>query len=297
MEILRRKCSILPLHDLIYLVQEGKSVPRHGCVVTFDDGYQDNLTNAKPILEHHDVPATVYVATGGIGSQREFWWDDLDRLLLQEGRLPGRFDFQWNGRQFQGDLGSAAVYEGPDYEKNRAWHVLLREDPTPRHALYRTLHNHLRGLSDSDRSQMVQDLAAWSGLPVEGRPSHLLMRPEGIVELTSGGLIDVGAHTVTHSILFSLTPQEQSWEIKESKRRLEEILGKAVPSFAYPFGGQCDYTPETVQIVKEAGYSSACSNFEDHASRFSDPYQLPRYLVRNWDGETFERVLSGWLKG
>jgi peptidoglycan/xylan/chitin deacetylase (PgdA/CDA1 family) len=56
--------------------------------VTFDDGYADNLYGAKPLLEHYDVPATVFVTAGYLGSQREFWYDELERILLHTGPLP-----------------------------------------------------------------------------------------------------------------------------------------------------------------------------------------------------------------
>ena len=50
-------------------------------VITFDDGYRDNLLVAKPILEEHGLPATVFVTTGYVGSNRDFWWDELESLL------------------------------------------------------------------------------------------------------------------------------------------------------------------------------------------------------------------------
>ena len=57
-------------------------LPRDAVALTFDDGYSDNLCEAKPILEAADVPATVFLTTGRIGTEKEFWWDELARMVL-----------------------------------------------------------------------------------------------------------------------------------------------------------------------------------------------------------------------
>jgi peptidoglycan/xylan/chitin deacetylase (PgdA/CDA1 family) len=58
-----------------------RSPPRRRTfAVTFDDGYADNLHLAKPILEKHGVPATVFVTSGFVGGEREFWWDEIEAL-------------------------------------------------------------------------------------------------------------------------------------------------------------------------------------------------------------------------
>jgi peptidoglycan/xylan/chitin deacetylase (PgdA/CDA1 family) len=57
-------------------------VPRRAVVVTFDDGYADNLHAALPLLEEFGVPATMFVTSGNRGG--EFWWDRLARLQLPE---------------------------------------------------------------------------------------------------------------------------------------------------------------------------------------------------------------------
>ena len=68
-------------------------------MVTFDDGYADNLWNAKPLLERYDVPAAVFVTTGYAGQDREFWWDELETLLLERaGRCRKRCTLNINGR-------------------------------------------------------------------------------------------------------------------------------------------------------------------------------------------------------
>ena len=58
------------------------AIPPGSVVITFDDGYADNLAAAKPRLESHGVPAIFFVATDYVEEQREFWWDELERCLL-----------------------------------------------------------------------------------------------------------------------------------------------------------------------------------------------------------------------
>jgi peptidoglycan/xylan/chitin deacetylase (PgdA/CDA1 family) len=89
----------IPLQQLVEALQEGK-VPARAVVVTFDDGYPDNLHEAMPLLERYDISATMFVTAGQLGSQREPWWDELDRLLLQPGILPPKLRLNINGSTF-----------------------------------------------------------------------------------------------------------------------------------------------------------------------------------------------------
>ena len=66
---------------------KARDLPSDAVALTFDDGYRDNLINAKPLLVEHEVPASIFLATGYIGKKREFWWDELARLTL--GRRDG----------------------------------------------------------------------------------------------------------------------------------------------------------------------------------------------------------------
>jgi peptidoglycan/xylan/chitin deacetylase (PgdA/CDA1 family) len=61
---------------------ERGNLPANAVAVTFDDGYVDNLTTAKPRLERAGIPACVFVATGYVGGGKEFWWDELARIIL-----------------------------------------------------------------------------------------------------------------------------------------------------------------------------------------------------------------------
>src|SRR5262245_28817167 len=91
------------------------------------------------------------------------------------------------------------------------------------------------------------------------RPAQRPPFPEEAGSLAQGGLVDVGAHTLTHPCLAALPAAAQRDEIGRGKVRLEGVLGRPVSEFAYPYGRLCDYTRETVGLVKEAGFSLACS--------------------------------------
>ena len=87
LESIRRVATPMSLVDFVRARQSG-DLPERAVVVTFDDGYVDNFEVALPILRQHRVPATLFVATCNIGTDREFWWDRLETLLLATGTLP-----------------------------------------------------------------------------------------------------------------------------------------------------------------------------------------------------------------
>ena len=119
-----------------------------------------------------------------------------------------------------------------------------------------------------------------------------MLLPDEVFRLAEGGLIEVGAHTVTHPVLSALPAARQHPEIHNSKSQLENILRRPVNSFAYPYGGRSDYTRETISLVRQAGFTCACSNYSDVVRRGSDLFPLPRVLVRDWDGEEFAQRLN-----
>lgn len=291
LEILREYGNPLHLQELTKKL--GNQQPMHrSIVVTFDDGYADNFYNAKPLLEKYDIPATVFVTTGRINQKQEFWWDELDRLLLQPSTLPSLLELNINGRTYQWELGKATNYSEADFELNCHWRMEKEEDANPRNTLYRALYRELHLLPMDERDKLLDEIRIWANAEPVGRSTHRALSNDEILALELGGLIEIGAHTVTHPFLSQLSIAAQRDEIQLSKNYLEEILGHLVTSFSYPNG---NYTLEISSLVREVGFNCACCSVAGRVESNSNSFLLPRVVVENWNGETFARFLSRYF--
>lgn len=271
MDVLKR--SAWPVMELAKLTAAiaDRRMPARSVVVTFDDGYADNLHTAKPILERLGVPATVFVATGDGGRGEEFYWDECEQLILAGRAATQRLRI---GRRELDVIGA------PGSEPRRRACVeacdVLREMPP------------------AERREAMRHVRAWAGVSQPTvRPTHRTMTDAEIVQLASGEIVEVGAHTENHPALPSLSLPEQRDEIARSKTRLESILGRPVTSFAYPYGL---HDAAVINAVRAAGFKRACSTLEHAARHASDELCLPRFDMGNCDGETFARKLR-WAIG
>ena len=279
----------MQLRDLVRLIRTGIPAPRRAVVVTFDDGYADNLYQAKPLLEQHEIPATVFVTTIYTETQREFWFDELEQLVLTPGRLPCTLHIDRREIRIHADLGDAEEYSVADCHRYSAWAFRECCDPTARHRLFRTLHDSLKPLYHDLRLAAIGWLQEWSGSSLTVRNSHRPLSSDELTRLGEGKLIEIGAHSDTHPVLSSLPAALQRKEIVQCKTYLENLLGCPVTSFAYPYGHPNDFTRETADILIEAGFECACSTIHGQVGRGADLFQLPRVYVGNWDKETFRR--------
>ncbi|MEI6239530.1 MAG: polysaccharide deacetylase family protein [Planctomycetia bacterium] len=296
LEAIRRVGRPMSLRRFVEALRTG-AAPPDAIVVTFDDGYADNLLNAKPILEALEVPATVFVTTGPLDEPgHEPWWDVLERVLLLPGHLPDAMTLATvQGRQtFQ--LGAASRYGEEEARRLAGWSVLSRDTPTPRHHLYRFLHKVLLNLrDDTARRAAIAHIRRWANDEADCRPRHRFMTRAEVAQLAEGGLVEVGAHTVTHPILARLPADVQRTEILESRQVLETIIGRPPLLFAYPYGFIGSFNTDTVDILRQGEFLGAVTTVQSPTRRGADPFQIPRMVVRDWPGAVFEANLTAFI--
>jgi peptidoglycan/xylan/chitin deacetylase (PgdA/CDA1 family) len=291
LEVLHKYYHPMRLDKLVE-AWHARRLPHRAVAVTLDDGYYDCLQHARPLFERHQVPATVFVVSGRVVDRREFWWDELEALLLQPGELPASLRLQVGGQQHVWELGEAARYSQEQWERHRDWNYEMKDAPTERQQVFHSLWRLLHSLPEEEREAIMDELVAWAGADRAPRATHRTLTPEEVPQLAQGGLVEVGAHTVTHPVLSRLTAAAQQRQIERSKSDLETMLGRRVASFSYPHGQPDDYTAETVALVERAGFASACAASGGVVWRDTNRFQLPRNSVPDCDGEAFARRLS-----
>jgi peptidoglycan/xylan/chitin deacetylase (PgdA/CDA1 family) len=239
LQLLRDRFRVVSLSELSEALAVRRPMSR-AVVISFDDGYRDNLLTAKPLLEREGLPATVFVTTGYLGAGRDFWWEELEAFCASSGQAS------------------------------------------------RKLWEKLQPLTHEERAERLDEL--WESIDAPPPEPSLPLSVAELERLADSTLIEIGAHTVTHPHLSSLSVDRQREEIQVSKGSLAEITGRPVEAFSYPHG---DFSDLTVDVVRSAGFKTACTTHSGPvAQRRSEPLVLPRVQVENWDAETLEGMLE-----
>lgn len=280
LQCLRKHYSVLSLGSLVQSLKD-RQLPHRAVVLTFDDGYLDNYLNAKPLLEQYDIPATVFVSTGYVDANREFWWDELEGLLLVTPNVPEQIALPSNGTVYHWDLSEGS--NSSDIGQ-----------PTARTRVYSGLYQLLRPLSQEQREPILEKLRSQIQGGERGRADYRAMTSQEVTQLAESDLVEVGAHTVTHPVLSAHSEDVQRWEMFESKQRLEAMVGRPVTTFSYPYGDAGD---TTYRLAADVGFSGACTTVAASVLSKSDPYQLPRFAALDWDGEEMGRRLHECFRG
>jgi peptidoglycan/xylan/chitin deacetylase (PgdA/CDA1 family) len=251
-------CNVLPLDQAVQGLRN-RNLPERALAITFDDGYADNRTVAQPILQRHGLSATFFIATDFLDGGR--MWNDT--VIESVRRCPAaRLDLSSLPRpDGAGHLGQHAI--GTPEEKRQAIGAILGQ---------------IKYLPVAERQAMTTQIANCATVQL---PSDLMMTSQQVRELHRAGM-QIGAHTRTHPILATLGADAARAEIHESRRCLEQVLGERVGLFAYPNGKPgTDYSPESVQIVRELGFDAAVSTTWGASHSGTDLFQIPRFTP--WD--------------
>lgn len=268
MEHLSECYRVLPLEEMAKRIQDN-DIPDNAVVVTFDDGYRDNYTQAFPILRRLRLPATIFLATGVIGTDGVLWHDRVFSAfrLTKKTALIGFFE-----RSSHLELSSLA-------DKLKAQTQVLKI---------------LRELCESDRDFQIGRLRECLDIGSDAKQERIMLDWEEVSHMSRGG-ISFGSHTVTHPILSRLSHEEVERQIALSSEAIEKHVRIRPRTFAYPNGTRADFTETTKHVLKEAGYLCAVTTSFGTNAYGQDLFELKRGQPWEHDVNTFSAKMI-WYK-
>jgi peptidoglycan/xylan/chitin deacetylase (PgdA/CDA1 family) len=265
MAYVREHCHPLPLDELVTLLREQR-VPDRAVAVTFDDGYSDNYTAARPALEEFEIPATLFFPTERIDDEQEFWWDVLAHALLSAAGVPSELQIE--------------LPEGP-----RRFSTSTKEQRLETH--WSIYHAIVTSPAD-DRDRIVENVRNWSRHALSDRSVPRRMSGAMLREFARSPRLTIGAHSVRHEMLSRQPAATQQREICQSREHLEQLLERKVTAFAYPFGA---YSAETLAAAAAASLDLAVTCDEWPLGTETDPLRIPRWMVTHRRSAYF----ASWL--
>jgi len=275
-DYVKRHRSVMSMDELVQQLNR-KTLPADAVAITFDDGYRDNLIQARPVLVRHGVPACMFLTTGYVDRNVPFWWDELAAMILASRH-------SMHCEQVCGVetiLLDWPALDAPAAATNswRAWDEPL----TARQRAYVAIWRILQRLPEEERNATMDSLRLrFEAIP---DPVAMPMTAHEVRSFLEGELMALGAHSVTHSPLTSLNRLESRREIALSGQQCRILAGERVHGFAYPHG---DMNSEVQGDVEALGFSWACSTEGAWLDRDQlNLYALPRIAVPNAPLRTF----------
>lgn len=271
MRLLARRFQVLTPDDFFAVLAGHRPWPTRGCLVTFDDGWWDNLEYAAPVLSRHGIPALLFVATDFIGSSSVFWQERLSNMLMQV-RTCGE-----PARVFLQQLDAA--------------HLLAVDKAGLRLAI-RGVIDQFKRRPPADLQQALlatENFLAHKGVTPRAAAADRFLSWQQLAQLLGESPFLVGSHGCSHVPFTHLTAEELEAQLRLSRDRIAQETGAAVKDLAYP-NGDCD--GNVAQSTGAAGYRMAFSTERGYVASSDNRHRLRRINIHEHGSSTDAMFLA-----
>jgi len=224
LKLYQKYCNVVSLDDYY---RQNFSDDKFNICLTFDDGFANNYKYVLPLLEKYNMPATFFV-TAIRKAGYDILWNDFLNIVSKYG--PGNIWYKYE-----------SYYKG-QYDK----YISVIDGIS--------LVEKLQSAGFDAKAEMMEHLYSLSTFKKDERQNDYWqqMTEEQISELAQSPLVTIGAHSVYHNDLARINIDDAVAEMAQSKQYLENLTGKSISSFAFPYG---TYTLPLVQEAKNAGFN------------------------------------------
>ncbi len=252
MSLLARFYHAMSPSDLKKWRTESYRWSRNPVLITFDDGYRNNLTHAAPVLERFGIPAIIFISTGYIGASKVIWPDEVYLRILN-----------WPKRVLPLPDGRLETHLPGELRKRRKLASAVREL--------------CKRFPDEQVREYLMRLREYK-LPPQAEDAFAFLSWDEVRTLSRRGF-EIGSHTVDHPILTQVCAERLTFELTQSKRTIEQEIGRECWCFSYPNGGTLDLSPKVIEAICSAGYSTAFTVQGSLASSQDNPLLMDRVYL------------------
>lgn len=222
-------------------------------MLTFDDGYHDNLVNLLPLLEHYDMSCVIFVTTGFICGELIPYEIALAEIINQRLQI--------------------IIPDGQS---------IATKSHDEKEACYGRLRLQLQRVSRKRRNRYMIQLMEKNGISQDVGCFNARFLTWGEVKmLDKHPLVTIGAHTHTHISLPATSSYTAFREMRTSKRLIENRLGHRINLMSYPYGA---HSWRIRRLARLAGFRYAFSSEQKlvYADDSTDPLAIPRFDLNSW---------------
>lgn len=247
---LKENCAIVTLRQVAASLSGGPALPDYAVALSIDDGYESVHTLGFPVLREAQAPATLFVATQFVDERVPLWPDRLEHA-------------------FAGAPGDAAA----------------------RREVLKGLQRRAKGMRPAERDRLIAPIETELGRKLvldESAPENY--RPvtwAQAKEMSDSGLVEIGSHTHTHTIVTLLDEESARRELALSKSLVEKNIQRPCDLFCYPNGDYDDFSAKTSLYLKDAGYRCGLTTLAGFVAPGSDPFAMLRFGTD--DRDSFEK--------
>jgi peptidoglycan/xylan/chitin deacetylase (PgdA/CDA1 family) len=257
MRFLREHCHPVSLRVLVELMNSGASLPERTVAVTFDDAFANVFHHGYPTLARYDIPATLFLTTGYIDTDRVIWADQLELLVDA-----------WPTESWPVRLGSddRRLPMGTAAQRVEALVEVKR---------------YLKRAPETEKREIVDRLVGSFDVATAARSSenYVNLTWTQVATLDRDPLIELGGHTVNHQILSLIDVEEAHAEIHGACTTLTERLGHPIDLFSYPEGQAHHYNQAVIDLLRAEGVICSPSATPGSNPPGSDPFHFRRVMV------------------
>jgi peptidoglycan/xylan/chitin deacetylase (PgdA/CDA1 family) len=240
-------------------------------VLTFDDGYRDNVLHARPVLARHGVPWTMFVTSGFADQRGRLWWIELERAVAR--------------------LDTVRIAVGARTVD------LPARTPAEKTIAFEALYRDLRRGEEADLLARIAALCDQAGFAAGDVASDLCLTWDALRDLAGDPAVTIGAHTVSHPMLAKHDAATAAWEIAQGRDRIAAALGREVRHLSYPVGDPTSAGRREFDLARNLGFATAVTTRPGHlfAAHAGHLHALPRVSINGCHQS--RAALAGLLSG